>query len=278
MTAKKPQLAVLGDFLRARRAEVDPASKGLPGGGRRRTPGLRREEVALLANISPSWYANLEQGRDVEPSVAVLDSIAAALDLDSFERRYLHLLALGRAPHRDQPLSAQTLALVDVLLGQLNPNPAYAADTLGEVVACNEACREWLTDFTARPPGERNAILWVIHDPEARERFPDWPGEVRDVLSRYRGGIATRPRDPQVLRFQELMRGASGEVRELWDRHEVSDLVSRVRTLCHPSLGTRHFQLLVLMLGGADRIGVVAHIPVDDDPGWISDCAPAQLT
>ncbi|WP_063628257.1 helix-turn-helix domain-containing protein [Actinospica robiniae] len=265
MTAKKPQLEALGDFLRARRATVDPASKGMPVGERRRTPGLRREEVALLANISPSWYANLEQGRNIEPSVAVLGSIAAALDLNDFEHRYLQLLALGRAPYRDQPPSGEALALVTALVERLEPDPAYAADPFGDVVVCNRACAQWLTDFTARPPDERNAILWTVYDPEARERFADWRGEVRDVLSRYRAGIATSPDDPRVAEFLARMSRAEPDVRELWDLHEVSDISSRVRRLNHPVHGVGDFQMMVLTIGGADRLGVVIHIQMKQE-------------
>lgn len=252
---------MLGDFLRARRARIRPEDKGLATGPRRRTQGLRREEVAQLACISPSWYTRLEQGRAVEPSSAVLKSIADALELDAVERRYVSLLALGRAAHRDQPLSVETIAGARELLASLDPHPAYAADAFGEVYGCNDAAREWLTDFTAPGARERNVFDWMIHDPEARERLPAWAAEVQDVLARYRGASPLWLGDPRAETFLDRMRRQSPEAWAMWRRHEVRDISSRIRLLRHPELGVRRFRLTVLLLGGADRIGVVLHTP-----------------
>src|SRR5947209_20275373 len=124
MTADRRPLRELGQFLRARRLLVDPATKGLPV-GKRRTPGLRREEVAILASISPSWYTFLEQGRDIRPSEPVLNALADVLELTAAERRYMHLLALGGAPHRDQPVTEEALAAIRLLVRPLDPHPAY---------------------------------------------------------------------------------------------------------------------------------------------------------
>ena len=260
-TSPAARRLALGEFLRARRAELDPQrDKGLPPVPRGRAPGLRRADVARLANISESWYTRLEQGRVAEPSVAVLDALAAALDLDPFGRRYLHLLALGRAPHRDQPFTAESTAAVARLVADLEPHPAYAADGLGTVYACNDSCRGWLTDFTA-PGAERNVFDWMIHDPAARERFPDWSGEVRDVLARFRGATALGLDDPRVEAFLARMRERSPEAWRLWCRHEVRDISSRIRVLRHPELGIRRFRIHVLTVGGADRVAVVLHTP-----------------
>jgi transcriptional regulator with XRE-family HTH domain len=261
MSADHRPLRELGHFLRARRLEVDPASKGLPV-GRRRTPGLRREEVAILASISPSWYTYLEQGRDIRPSEPVLNALADVLDLTQAERRYLHLLALGGAPHRDQPVTAAALESIRLLVRSLDPLPAYAGDRCGDVVASNEACGEWLVDFGALPVGERNAIIWVACDPAARERLPDWEDEARDVIGRFRATTASNdPLDPRVRQVSNRLQ-ASEFGRVPWDEHTVSDLTFRRRRIRHPELGEQTFQMLVLLVAGADKIGVVVHIPV----------------
>ncbi len=264
MTADRRELRELGDFLRARRQQVDPAAKGLPV-GRRRTPGLRREEVAILASISPSWYTYLEQGRDIRPSEAVLDSLADVLDLSPAERRYLHLLALGGAPHRDQPVTPEAVDAVRLLLDALGPLPAYATDQRGDVLACNAACREWLVDFDALPAELRNSLLWPMLDPRAKERFVDWESELRDLLGRFRAAMANDPEDPRIQQLIGFLRQAPDEVRHWWDQHEVSDLTFRTRVLRHPVRGVQAFRMVILLIAGADQIGVAAHIPVGPD-------------
>jgi transcriptional regulator with XRE-family HTH domain len=266
MTADRRDLQQLGEFLRARRQQVDPAAKGLPV-GRRRTPGLRREEVAILASISPSWYTYLEQGRDIRPSEAVLDSLADVLDLSQAERRYLHLLALGGAPHRDQPITDEAIDSIRQLLDALGPLPAYAGDQRGDVVGCNDACREWLVDFDAMPGELRNSLLWMVLDPRARERFVDWEREVRDLLGRVRAAMANDPQDPRIRQLIGFLQQAPDEVRGWWDLHEVSELTFRTRLLRHPVHGVREFRMMVLLVGGADQIGVLVHVPVGDGAG-----------
>jgi len=261
MTGDAQPLRELGQFLRARRLEADPAAKGLPI-GRRRTPGLRREEVAILASISPSWYTYLEQGRNIRPSEAVLNALADVLDLSPAERRYMYLLALGGAPHRDQTATDEALDAVWTTVRALDPLPAYAGDHRGDVVAWNEACADWLVDFGTLPEAERNAILWVASDPRARERLPDWEAEVRDVIGRFRGATASAdPDDARVRQISARLRAAGDGDEHRWSDHAVSDLTFRRRRIRHPELGERTFQMVVLLVAGADDIGVIVHIP-----------------
>ena len=262
MTVDKRPLLELGSFLRACRLRVNPESKGLPT-GRRRTPGLRREEVAILASISPSWYTFLEQGRDIRPSEPVLNALADVLELTPAERRYMHLLALGGAPHRDQPVTEEALDAIRLLVRSLDPHPAYAGDGRGDVIAWNDACSEWLVDFGTIAPEDRNAILWVATDPVARERFVDWEVEARDVVSRLRSAIASN--DPQDVRLREIVRRLrmTAQGRLWWDEHVVSQVTFRRRRLRHPRLGERMFEMYVLLVGGADNVGVIVHVPVD---------------
>lgn len=230
--------------------------------GRRRTPGLRREEVAILASISPSWYTYLEQGRDIRPSGAVLESLADVLSLAASERRYLELLALGGAPHRDQPLTGDAEAVLQLLVKAVDPLPAYAGDKRGDVLAWNNACLEWIFDFSSMPSEKRNSMLSIISDPQAQERFVDWEGEVRDMLGRFRAAMANDPGDLRIKQLVSYIQEAPAEVRHWWDRHEVSELTFRRRIIRHPRHGIKEFQMIVLLLGGADDTAIIVHVPV----------------
>lgn len=259
MTADRRPLRELGQFLRARRLLVDPMTKGLPV-GKRRTPGLRREEVAILASISPSWYTYLEQGRDIRPSESVLAALAEVLDLNAAERRYVTLLALGSAPHRDQPVTDEARGALTAFVESL-AHPAFAGDMRGDVVAWNRACSEWLVDFGTLPEEDRNSLLWIALDPAARERIVDWEEEVRAYFGRFRGATANMPDDPRVRAVVDRIAHGPADVRALWESREVSELTFSVRRLRHPELGVRSFLTLILLVAGADTAGVVVHVP-----------------
>lgn len=260
MTADRRPLRDLGRFLRARRLLVDPTAKGLPVGNRR-TPGLRREEVAILASISPSWYTYLEQGRDIRPSESVLNALADVLDLTAAERRYVTLLALGGAPHRTQPVTDEARAAITAFVESLDSVPAFAGDMRGDVVAWNRACSEWLVDFGTLPEEDRNSMLWTALDPLARERYVDWEDEVRTYFGRFRGAMANLPDDPRIQAVVDRILQGPADVRALWERQEVSEVTFSVRRLRHPELGVRSFLTLILLVGGADTAGVVVHVP-----------------
>jgi transcriptional regulator with XRE-family HTH domain len=165
----------LAGFLRSRRARIDPEQVGFPVGARRRSQGLRREEVAVLAGVSPTWYTYLEQGRNINPSPEVLDSLAQVLLLTEDERRYVHLLALGHPPVVTAQPSGSSDLLADVVaaIGDC-PHPLYAENHRGDVIAWNQAAVHWYTDFAALPTGRCNMLWWLMTSPEARQRIPDW--------------------------------------------------------------------------------------------------------
>jgi transcriptional regulator with XRE-family HTH domain len=262
MTADNRPLTELGLFLRARRLLVDPVTKGLPV-GKRRFPGLRREEVAILASISPSWYTYLEQGRDIRPSESVLNSIAEVLNLTAAERRYVTLLALGGAPHRDQPITDPAREALAALVEALEPLPAFAGDLRGDIIAWNQACSEWLFDFGTLPKPERNSLLWFALHPASRERVVDWEEEVRTYFGRFRAATVANADDPRIKEIIDRIEHASSDVRELWESRAVSELTFTRRKLRHPELGIREFLTLILLVAGADTAGVVVHVPLD---------------
>jgi transcriptional regulator with XRE-family HTH domain len=169
----------LGQLLRSRRERLAPADVGLPADGRRRTAGLRREEVALLANLSATYYTFLEQGRPVRPSAQVLDALATVLRMSAAERRYLHVLAYGpdSAAGAGTAVTTPTERIAqDVadLVQRLEPFPTYVKGRRWDVLAANPAARELFTDWAALPAGGRNLVHWMFTTDRAQQVYLDW--------------------------------------------------------------------------------------------------------
>jgi transcriptional regulator with XRE-family HTH domain len=258
----------LAHFLRSRRARVTPAEVGLPAGGRRRTPGLRREEVAVLAGLSPTWYTYLEQGRDVHPSDQVLDSLARVLGLTEDERRYLHRLAHGH-PGRPRPLADQASA--EQVVRQLvataadSPYPVYAANLYGDLIAWNQAATSYYTDFGRLPEGG-NMIRWLLTAPEARQRLADWSRDARDIVARWRATTATLGDDPRLQAMVAELRERSPEFGGWWDSHDVREHRSRLRRFRHPELGEQVMRLIVVRAPEFEPWIVAFHLPAQAAP------------
>lgn len=238
----------LGDLLRARRERLQPGDVGLPAGSRRRTRGLRREEVALLAAISPTYYAFLEQGRDVRPSRQVLDALAGALRLGAAERNHLHELVHGGQPPAPNR-SAETLApAVAALVDRLDPCPTYVTGRRWDVLAANRAaCALW-TDWHALAPEARNMVWWTFTDPAARTVLVDWETEASALLARFRAAAARHPDEPDFAQLIERLHAASPEVRAWWPRHEVAPLSSGTKKINHSQLGELQLHHVTLQL------------------------------
>ena len=244
--------AEFADLLRSRRGRLTPADVGLPAGARRRTPGLRREEVAQLAGVSPTYYTFLEQGRDVRPSRQVLAALAQALRLSATERAHLFQLARVAPPAADEDARAEVLApALGAMVAHLDPYPAYVKGRRWDVLAANRAARAVFTDWMARPPEDRNLLWWTFTDPEARKVFVDWEHEAAATLARFRAAAARRPGDPEFAELIERLQRASPEVRSWWPRHDVLPVAGGVKRLHHPAVGDVTFQHVVLQV--ADR-------------------------
>ncbi|MEU8485895.1 helix-turn-helix transcriptional regulator [Streptomyces sp. NPDC048641] len=210
----------LGAFLRSRRARLTPVEAGLPTTGRRRTPGLRREELALLAGMSATWYTYLEQGREIRVSDQVLDALATALRLAPHERAHLFQLA-GRAPAADipdvEPLAPE-VAAVPLLL---QPHPAYVIDGTYDVLSHNRATEEVFPRLVTEDGRRPNFVRWVFLEPLAREVLVDWEPEARGLLARVRTLAGGHPGDPRYARLVDELHEGSPEVRDWWPRFEV---------------------------------------------------------
>ncbi|SEB33095.1 Helix-turn-helix domain-containing protein [Amycolatopsis tolypomycina] len=222
----------LGAFLRSRRERLAPADAGLPATGRRRTPGLRREELALLAGISATWLTYLEQGRDVRPSGQVLDALARALRLTGAEQEHLHRLAGGRATSGESAAeeAAPEVAGVPALLGD---NPAYVTGICYDVLALNAAAEELFRGIGLGG----NVVRWLFTDAAAREVLLDWEREARGVLARLRAIAGRHPGHPRVTRLVAELTEASPEVRAWWPQYDVQFSHAGHKRLRHPRLG-----------------------------------------
>jgi transcriptional regulator with XRE-family HTH domain len=254
----------LGNFLRARRMQLRPEDVGLPSGGRRRTPGLRREELAVLAGVSVTWYTYLEQGRGKDASPAVLDSVASVLRLTEDERRHLHVLAHGKAPAA-APLTGDLPGseLVRRLVASLNrhPYPVYALNLYCDVIAWNVAAAEWYDDWSAMPVEERNMMLWLTTSPVAQQRLVGWDGEVRDIVARWRAMTSAWPDDHRLRQLIAKLRSVSADFAKSWDEHVVLEHRSRIRVFRHPRLGEFPLRAIVVDSPEFTPSFVVFHMP-----------------
>jgi transcriptional regulator with XRE-family HTH domain len=268
-------LADLAEFLRGRRAAVDPTDVGLPTGPRRRQPGLRREEVALLAGISVTWYTWLEQGRPINASRSVLDALARTLLLD--EAEHAHLLALASPvgdagePAVDEPPPDALVRALDAL----DPNPAYLLGPRWEYLAWNDAQARLYPQAAALDERDRNLIWIVFTDPDARRLILDWEAEVRFMLSQFRADTTTIRTDPAVVELIDRLVAASPEFAEWWPRHDVSGFHTRLRRYRHPDAGDLVFEYQQLTPAEWPQYRMVGQLPVPGDDSAVRLAARA---
>jgi transcriptional regulator with XRE-family HTH domain len=238
---------LVAELLRSRRERLTPRDVGLPTGNRRRTKGLRREEVAQLANISATYYTFLEQGRDLHPSLRVLDSLASALRLDRAERSHLHQLAGGvrvEAAPETEDLAPGVAELVD----HLDPRPTYVTGRYFDVLAANRAARSLWTDWSSLPPAERNLLWWTFTAPAARTVFVDWEAEASSLLVNFRIAAGRHPRDLRFGVLVERLHAVSPEVRDWWPRHDIAGRTGDTVRLRHHELGVLDLRHTVLQV------------------------------
>jgi transcriptional regulator with XRE-family HTH domain len=264
MIARMPsRRADLAEFLRARRAALSPADVGLAAGARRRTAGLRREEVALLAGVSVSWYTWLEQGRPINASDDVLDALARTLRLDPVERDYLRALAGQRRaidPVRDAAPDA-----LQRLLDALEPCPAYVLGPRWDFLGWNDAQRRLHPPLDTLPAEERNLVWLLFADAQVRALVDDWEHEARHVLSQFRAETTPFREDPAVQNLVTRLLAASPEFAAWWPRHDVAGFERRTRTFRHPRAGVLRFEHQQLVPAGLPDHRVVVHLPLPGD-------------
>ncbi|MEU8716270.1 helix-turn-helix transcriptional regulator [Streptomyces sp. NPDC048663] len=241
----RPELA---DFLRHTRTRLDPADVGLAAGARRRTPGLRREEVASLAGMSADYYTRLEQSRGPRPSRQMLTAMARALRLTEDERDHLFHLA-GEEPPRREATSTHVRPGLLLVLDRLHDTPALVTTDYGEVLAQNALSRALSGDVLARPPRDRNLLRRYFLDPSARDLFPpeDRPAHTRDHVANLRAVAAARPADPVLAALIAELLAGSEEFARLWADHEVAVRRATVKRFLHPAVGLLELDCEVLL-------------------------------
>ncbi|CUU54092.1 Helix-turn-helix domain-containing protein [Parafrankia irregularis] len=229
--------AELATFLRARRAALRPADVGLPDGvGQRRTPGLRREEVAELAGLSLTWYTWLEQGRPIAASAQVVDALARALRLDADQHRHLRVLAgLPVPPARTVPDEVEPR--VQRLVDATAPNPSVMFDRYFDFIAWNAPYVRIRHDPAVLPEGRRNLLWMMFTDRENRARMPFWEAAARAVLSQFRAAVGQRPDDARFVELVRVLTEASPEFGQWWNTYPIRDFRPATISIDHPATG-----------------------------------------
>jgi transcriptional regulator with XRE-family HTH domain len=259
---RQPESATtLGAFLRDRRAKLDPAAFGLPA-ERRRTPGLRREEVAQRAHISSAWYTWLEQGRGGAPSADVLDRIARALMLTDLEREHLFWLALGRPPEARYRQADGVTPRLQRVLDALDPAPALIRNAIFDVVAWNRAATLVLMDYGAIPVERRNILRFMFLDPAARAAQYDWENVARFVLSAFRAEATRAGAAAAVAPLVEELRRRSPEFDAMWRENDVIHALGEaVKQMRHPKVGAIGFEFSAFAVDGRTDLSLVIYNP-----------------
>lgn len=252
-------------FLRSRRARLTPAAVGLPDdGARRRTPGLRREELAALAGVGVSWYTWLEQGRDIHPSPEVLEALARALRLDAAERATLFALARTELPLPavDPDGTDADHALLIALVDGLHPSPAYLLGPMTRILAWNRAaCALFGSPFHI--PAARRSLLWMLLVAPDRES-PGRRGTARNMVARFRTEYAQHAGEPDYESFVSELKAHSPWFVRWWDEHEISDTQRGTKTVEHATLGRLRLHHAQTVPTGSPDLRLTVYAPADE--------------
>ena len=250
----------LGNYLRDRRAKLDPAALGFPL-TRRRTAGLRREEVAQRANVSATWYTWLEQGRGGAPSASVLERIASALMLTEVEREHLFLLALGRLPEVRYQATEGVTPRLQRVLDALEVSPALVKTPLWDVVAWNRAAAAVLTDYGSLPPEQRNILRMIFCNPRVRAAQFHWESVARFVVGAFRADVARAGAAEKVGALVDELCRLSPEFEAMWRDNDVRKYGEGVKRVRHPIAGQIAFEYSAFAVDGRPDLGLVIYNP-----------------
>jgi transcriptional regulator with XRE-family HTH domain len=253
----------LADFLKTRRTKLLPSQVDLPSGSRRRVKGLRREEVAELADISTNWYTWLEQGRQINVSPQTLERIAQGLRLDRHETEHLFMLAGHPPPLLQSPVEAVTTGIRHIL-DSLNPNPAYLVDQRWDLVAWNRTACYVFGNFEVKPLLERNLMWLVFTEPAMRQLFADWSGFARCLLVHFRADYSQSLDDPRAIELAELLQRVSPEFQHWWKGHDVARPPEWRKELDHPIVGRLSLDSTTFQVPPAAKLRLVVYTPVGE--------------
>ena len=254
----------LASFLRSRRERISPEQAGLPATGRRRTPGLRREEVAQLAGVGVTWYTWLEQSRDINVSEQVLAAIASTLRLDPYERVHLYTLA----GHPEPPMVGGGKAIPNamlVMLRQLEPIPAAVINARFDLLAYNRTYEQMVGGLDQLPFEDRNQLLLVFTSLRWRASTVDWEDAAGRLVGRFRAGMAAHAAEPSWKGLLTRLRQEAPDFERLWNQHEVRAPENFTKRYLHPEVGLLTLDYTQLWVGERSEIKLTTYTPVDED-------------
>ncbi|HEX3995893.1 MAG TPA: helix-turn-helix transcriptional regulator [Acetobacteraceae bacterium] len=254
-----PRRGELGDFLRSRRDRLTPKIVGLPNGRRRRTVGLRREEVAELAGIGVDWYIRLEQGRAVSPSVTTVDALARALRLSKAE--HVHLRALAHSAGRRPFVRESVPVTIGRVVGSLN-QPAYVTGRRWDILVWNDAADEVFA-FSRLAEEDRNALICVLTNPNVRRLFgASWAGEAERMVAEFRATHDLWAGDPAFLELLDRLRRGCPEFASWWEAHDIRRGGTGEKRLHHPGKGLLRFAYATFQANDDPALKLVIYTPV----------------
>ncbi|HDR9871509.1 TPA: XRE family transcriptional regulator [Burkholderia cenocepacia] len=251
---------LLGAYLRDRREKLDPVALGLPA-TRRRTPGLRREEVAQRAHVSVAWYTWLEQGRGGAPSADVLDRLARALMLNEAEREHLFLIGLGHPPEVRYHAPAGVTPRLQHVLDSLDASPAIIRTATWDVAAWNDAAAATLTDYATLPPAARNILRLIFVDAGVRHAQSDWERVARFAVGGFRADVARSGATQAVQAFVDEMRATSAEFDAMWRDHDIRTHEEATKEIRHPRAGRIALEHSTFSVTGRPDLSLVIFTP-----------------
>jgi transcriptional regulator with XRE-family HTH domain len=258
----------LSSFVRRQREQLKPGDVGLPITGRRRTGGLRREEVAALAGVGLTWYTWFEQGRDVNVSAAFLDNVARALHFDAAGRAHLFRLSGQPAPEPAISVPKSVPPGLQDMIDAMRGRPAYVKDARWQILAWNAAARFVFGDFSCIPARERNSLRLAFVDSPFRRAMTNWDEDARRIVARFRADYARHADDPGLRQLVATLEKTSVEFRLLWRQYEVLDHGNGVRQVTVPGVGTMQFGYMVFRLEGLQKLTIVAYSPDPADTNF----------
>ncbi len=252
----------LGDFLKSRRAKILPSQVGLPLTPRRRTPGLRREEVAQLAGIGLTWYTWLEQGRTIHVSPSVIESLSRVLLLDKHERTHLYILAnqpfLAKIPEYHNAVSSTLQNVLDSLVFC----PSLITDQRWNVIAWNKEAGLLFGDFNEMNVRERNIVWTMFTDSKYKKMFYDWNLYAKHLLGAFRASCGQYIEDPWLIRFVDDLKLLSKEFCEWWPLHDIESSSEKYKKLEHPVAGTLEFEVSNFDMSDNSGLKLIVHVPL----------------
>jgi transcriptional regulator with XRE-family HTH domain len=253
----------LAGFLRSRRERVSPEQVGITHSGRRRTPGLRREEVAQLAGVGVTWYTWLEQGRDIHASDQVLAAVADTLHLDPYERAHLFTLAGAPVPPIERDSKAISPGIRSILT-QLEPMPTMVTNARYDILACNRTYDRLVGGLDHLPFEDRNCGLLTFTSPQWRARHVDWEDTARRTVAQLRAGMATHITEPSWKTLIKRLRHESAEFAQLWQEHDVQAPENLTKNHLHPEVGLLRLEFTHLWYSQRSEIRMTIYVPADE--------------